>query len=137
DPFEDFGSGTSDPWGSRGIRRADSLSSAFLALADGGPARRRFVTPTDLPGLSVAGYGVNSVGDGRPFGTRDFGAMFFRRCWRELRDCLLVLDEITLWTDFYPHEYLEKLIFQGRRLNLRMLVAAQRLNLVPTAMRAE
>ena len=54
-----------------------------------------------------------------------------------LRDALLVLDEITLWSSSRESEALQKLVLQGRRLHIRMLVACQRVSLVPGVLLSE
>jgi hypothetical protein len=111
DPFNDFPS----------IQRCFSVQEGFDDLEENAACRRRFV-PT-----------INN-------GTRPFGDAFFRRVFdseRGLRDCLLCLDEITLWSGSHETESLQKLILQGRRIGIRLLVACQRIQLVPQVMLSE
>jgi hypothetical protein len=54
-----------------------------------------------------------------------------------LRNSLLVLDEITLHSEFRAKQSLKTLILQGRRLGIKMLVACQRLALIPDVMLSE
>ena len=102
--------------------RADSPDEALYDMAANPRACRRRVIPP--------------IGDD----SRDWGEQFFADCVdspHTLRDCLLVLDEITLWSRYRATTTLEKLILQGRRFGLRMAVACQRIALTPDVMLAE
>ena len=71
-----------------------------------------------------------------PFGasSRDWAEDFFVECVdgeHPLTDALLVLDEITLWTLPRESAALQKLVLQGRRLGIRMVVCCQRVSLIP------
>jgi hypothetical protein len=48
-----------------------------------------------------------------------------------VKNYLLVLDEVTLWTERVATKRLKTLCLQGRRLGVRLLVACQQLSLVP------
>jgi hypothetical protein len=70
--------------------------------------------------------------------SRDWATDFFERCIDELRDCLLVLDEITLWSQVYTAgSPLEVIVLQGRRLGIRLIVISQKIALVPDVMKTE
>lgn len=108
DPFEDFPE----------VRRRLSLSEAMEEMAQGKPLRRRVVPPIDHE-------------------SRDFAERFFELAIEKLRDCLIVLDEITLHSDRMETQQLRTLILQGRRLGLRMAIAAQKIQFVPQVMLGE
>lgn len=108
DPFDDFGR----------IQAADPVDSVDEALADLSyyTACRRRVRPP--------------VGeDSRQYAEDAFAAMIDGD--HPLRDCLLVLDEMTLWTRPTASSALEKLVLQGRRFGIRMAIACQRISLLP------
>lgn len=107
DPFEDF----------RAIRRRLTVERALEDLAEGKPCRRRIVPP----------FG----GD-----TKAWARSFFAACRAELRDCLLVLDEISLYSETKAPDDLEALLLQGRRIGVRTLLASQRLVTVPVEARS-
>jgi DNA helicase HerA-like ATPase len=63
-------------------------------------------------------------------------------CIRELRNCLLVIDELSLYCPTenlrsQENKALETLILQGRRYGIRMAVACQRLNRIPGEFHSE
>jgi hypothetical protein len=107
DPFEDF----------HGLRRRVQLGDALDDMAAGGPCRRRVVPPVH--------------------GSRAWADVFFGLALERLRDCLLVLDEITLWSEARETEQLRALVLQGRRLGIRLAVACQRISLVPGVLLSE
>lgn len=112
DPFEDFDN----------ILESENISDALNDMAHWETACRRRIVP--------------SIGDD----SQEFADSVFRQIIEgdpPLRDSLLLLDEITLWSEYRARKALKTLIFQGRRLGIRMLVASQRLALVPDAMLSE
>jgi hypothetical protein len=104
DPFNDFST----------IMRRGSLQDAIGDMAERGdkPCRRRVVPP----------IGDDSYG---------FAAEFFALAIQHLRDCLIVMDEMTMWSSAQESRDLRKLVLQGRRMRIRMAVAAQRVSLLP------
>lgn len=54
-----------------------------------------------------------------------------------IRNMLLVLDEITLWSKPRASKALTTLVLQGRRLGIRMFVGCQRISLVPDVILSE
>lgn len=114
DPFDDFdGIGLPDP--------DDSIDEALADLAYYTACRRRVRPP---------------VGDdSRAYAEDAFEAMISGNF--PLRDCLLVLDEMTLWTRPQASPTLEKLVLQGRRFGIRLAIACQRIALLPGVMLSE
>lgn len=108
DPFNDF----------VGIRARLSWEDALDDLEDGTPCRRRVIPP------------INT-------GTRRYAEEFFQAALERLRNCLVLLDEATLWSAPQASETLQALILQGRRMGLRMAVGCQRIALVPGIMLSE
>lgn len=104
DPFDDFGKITKSP----------SLESALLDLlrAKEAPCMRRVVPPIGEDSFAYA-------------------EKFFSLAIANLRDCLVVMDEMTMWSGMHESANFRKLVLQGRRLRLRMLLATQRLSLLP------
>ena len=127
DPFQDFDSlswpSSDDP---------EDLPCALADLEWWKTSCRRRVRPP----IGAAG----AAGEG---GSREWADDAFRDLidGREgspaLRRCLLVLDEITLWTGAHERQALQTLVLQGRRLKLRMIVACQRIALVPGVLLSE
>lgn len=107
DPFDDF----------KNVPAVE-LDDAFDELDEFPVCRRRIVPPIDHT-------------------SREFANDFFERSINELRDCLLVLDEITLWSSSNAPGALQTLVLQGRRLGIRMIVACQRISLVPGVILSE
>lgn len=103
----------------RRVRWQDALDD--LEDTDG-PCRKRVVPPI--------GAGSNSI---------DFGEEFFPACVDRLRDCLLVIEELTNYcsSTVIRGTALETLILQGRHFGIRLLVTCQRLNRVPGEFRSE
>jgi hypothetical protein len=103
----------------RRVRWQDALDD--LEKTDG-PCRRRVVPPVS--------EGSNSV---------DFGEEFFPACVDRLRDCLLVIEELTNYcsSTIIRGTALETLILQGRHFGIRMVVTCQRLNRIPGEFRSE
>jgi hypothetical protein len=126
DPFEDF---TSLSWPSSGD--PEDLSGALSDLEWWKTSCRRRVRPPI--GAAMAGEG----------GSREWAELAFadliegREGSPALRRCLLVLDEITLWTGPREGQALQTLVLQGRRLKLRMAIACQRIALVPGVLLSE
>lgn len=112
DPFEDFGS----------IIRSPTIDDALDDMAYWPSACRRRIVPP--------------IGDDSQEYAEDVFAKIIEG-ETPLRNCLLVLDEITLWSRFQAGQRLKTLILQGRRLGIKMLVACQRLALVPDVMLSE
>lgn len=56
---------------------------------------------------------------------------------RRIRNVLLVLDELTLWTTPQGDNIIQLLALQGRRLNIRIAAAIQRLALTPGVLQSE
>lgn len=108
DPFADFYT----------LKTAPDIDSALYDLMTFDVCRRRLEPP---------------IGDG----SRDYAEDFFSSCVEDLEDCLLVLDEITLWSGPVASKALETLVLQGRRLGIRIIVACQRISLVPGVILAE
>jgi len=105
DPFNDFG----------GLALREDVGEALADLSYYPTCRVRVTPP---------------VGDdSREYAEVAFGAMIDGE--HPLRDALLVLDEITLWTRPIPTSTFEKLILQGRRFGIRLAVACQRISLMP------
>lgn len=112
--------------GGPGFRKRLDYREALADLAaTDGPCRRRVVPPI-----------------GNTANCRDFAVPFFMACIEELRNCLLVIDELSLYC---PSENLraaemkslETLVLQGRRYGIRMVVACQRLNRIPGEFHSE
>lgn len=104
DPFNDFGKFTRSP----------TLESGLIDMvtSKNGPCVRRVVPPINEDSYA---YAEN----------------FFQYAISNLRDCLIVMDEMTMWSGAHETENFRKLVLQGRRLRLRMLLATQRLSLLP------
>ena len=113
DPFEDFD----------GIIESPTVEEALADMGHWTTACRRRVCPP-----------IND--DTHEFADEAF-SQIIGESETPLRNALLVLDEITLWSEYRAKRALKTLIFQGRRLGIRMLVASQRLALVPDAMLSE
>lgn len=111
DPFDDF----------KGVLRRDSVLACLDDLHRGGPCRRRVVPPLDSFDPET----------GEPLGSRDYAEDFFRLAVRYLRNCTIVLDEMSLWTESSESETFQKLVLQGRRWGLKMVIACQRIQLIP------
>jgi hypothetical protein len=122
DPFNDFGR----------VRRRLDLDDAIEDLLEYPTACRRRVVPE----VSIE---WDENGDPRPTleTRRYFERLVGKLVSRKVRNLLLVLDELTLWTTPRGSELLELLIFQGRRFNIRVATAIQRMALTPGAMQAE
>lgn len=103
-----------DPFGDFGTIPKRALSDALeeMELAGEGVCRRRVVPPIDDDSY-------------------EFAERFFAEAVVKLRNCLLILDEMTMWCSPRESRNLRKLILQGRRMGLRMGVAAQRVSLLP------
>lgn len=105
------------------IRRRMDFETALSDLeGTDGPCRRRIVPPfVD---------GKNAV---------SFGEQFFPACVDRLRNCLLVVEELTAYcsTTVIKGTALETLILQGRHFGIRMLVTCQRLNRIPGEFHSE
>lgn len=108
DPFNDF----------RRIQEAEDWQEALDDLSDGEPCRRRVRPPVSRDSMAYADA-------------------FFDAAIDQLRDCLLVLDEMSLWSQMRETDALRILILQGRRLGLRLCVGCQRIALVPGVMLSE
>jgi hypothetical protein len=94
------------PW----IRRRLEIDDAVADLASGEPCRRRVVCPWQED-------------------TREFGERFFRAIVEDVRDCLIVVDELTMFTDTTPttmDRSFRKILFEGRKPGLRLVLASQR-----------
>lgn len=118
DPFDDFDF----------VRRRIDLKAALSDMSDGRPCHRRVVPPL-----------VIESDDGEPIraGSREYALEFWKQAVHSLRDCLVVLDEMSLWSGSRADSLLLALIMQGRRLGLRLAVACQRIQLVPGDMLSE
>ena len=103
DPFGDF----------TGIAQSPSVEAAIADLEANRVAGRRRVVPP-ITDASV-----------------EYAEAFFRMAIERLRNCTIVLDEVTLWTGIQSGRALLTLINQGRRLGIRIVVACQRISLVP------
>jgi len=112
DPFDDF----------RGIKRYDSFWEAFRLMGRGEPARRvRYV-----PDISID--------------TQEWADAFFRRIRDpklNFRNLLLLLDEISLWSEPHEGKNLKALIMQGRRFGIRICAASQKIAMVPQSVQSE
>jgi hypothetical protein len=113
DFFKDFG-------GKGGIQLAYSLADALADLDESSACRRRLV-PSTLESQAFGEHLWRVVFDD------DEGA----------RDCLLVLDEISLLSPQRASDALRRVVNQGRRYGLRIATACQRVQLVPDVMRHE
>ena len=103
DPFDDL----------RGLQLVETPEDAIDGLAQYDVCRRR-LRP--------------SIGDD----SREYADDLFSMLVEDgVKDYLLVLDEVTLWTARNQGRALQTLVLQGRRLGVRMLVACQQLSLVP------
>ena len=102
DPFNDF----------TGLRARGSFWDALNDMDGDEPMRRRFVPPDVVD-------------------SRAFGRSFFKAVVEHLRECLLVLDELTLWTDENPTTHFEMLILQARKFRLRLAIATQEIQYAP------
>lgn len=113
DPFGDFG----------GLRLRVDPFEALGEMSDWHPGalRRRIKPPI--------------TEDSRGFATEIFEAMIGDET--PLRDSLLVLDEMSLWSGGIETATLRTLILQGRRLGVRIAAACQRISLVPGVMLSE
>jgi hypothetical protein len=74
--------------------------------------------------------------------THQFGSEVFQAAIDDLRNCLVVMDEVTLWTTPYTgarntDDPFTKLVLQGRRLGLRIIAGVQRFTLFPQLLQAE
>jgi len=118
DPFDDFSA----------IRQRLELRDALADMAVDGPMRRRVVPPLVIEGED---------GEAVKAGSREYAHAFFKLAINSLRDCLIVLDEMSLWSSNREDAVLQALILQGRRLGLRLAVACQRIQLVPGVMLSE
>jgi hypothetical protein len=109
DPFGDF----------RGLMRTSSENAAIDLIQYATACRRRLVPPIR--------------------GSRTWSEKLFDRLGDRgaPADYLLVLDEITLWSQKKETEPLERLVLQGRRLGIRLLVACQKVALVPDVLLSE
>ena len=130
DPFEDF-NGLAWPQiaalGSESEEEKGDLSEALLDMHYWPKACRRRVKP---PIGAASREWAEAAFVACVEGIDDTGAP-------PLRDALLCLDEITLWSNSRESEALQKLVLQGRRLHIRMLVACQRVSLVPGVLLSE
>lgn len=109
DPFNDF----------TRIQKAKGIYDAMDAMAANPLAcRRRVVPPIDE-------------------GSKEYAEWFFEVAIDELRNCLIVMDEMTLWSNSVASTPLTTLVLQGRRLGLRMAIACQRIALVPGVILSE
>lgn len=112
--------------GGPGIRRRVQTAEALSDLeSTDGPCRRRVV-----PTIGASGN------------CRDFAIDFFAECVERLRNCLLVIDELSLYcpTENLRNSHmksLETLLLQGRRYGIKMVVACQRLNRIPGEFHSE
>lgn len=96
------------------IRRRLDLAEAVRELEEAGdaPMRRRVSVPWEED-------------------TEAFGHRFFAAVAKHVRNCLVVVDEIlTIAPDLHPDRMdpnLKKILFQGRKAGLRLLMTSQRL----------
>jgi hypothetical protein len=112
DPFDDF----------KDIALADSVDEALIDMEYWpGACRRRIVPPIGDDSMVYAEDVFSRIIEGG----------------HPLRNALLCLDEISLWSQFQPTKRLKTLIQQGRRLGIKMLVASQRLADVPQTILSE
>jgi hypothetical protein len=112
DPFGDFES----------VRlRVDPETALADMASTEGAMRRRITPPIDLESREFSSWLFNEMVDGE----------------NPLRDCLLVLDEMSLWSGAIETQELRTLILQGRRLGIRIAAACQRISLVPGVMLSE
>jgi hypothetical protein len=62
--------------------------------------------------------------------TRSYAAEFFAKVVERVRDCVISLDELQLWTDTHPATMdpnFKRILFQGRKAGLRLLMASQQI----------
>lgn len=113
DPFDDFAA----------IRRRLDPAEALAEMNAQFPGaiRRRVVPPIGDESRAYADYWFNQMIDGET----------------PLRNCLLVLDEITLWSASIETQALRTLVLQGRRLGIKLAVAVQRIALTPGVILSE
>lgn len=104
DPFDDFSFGGAAPL-------APSIHDALSDLEENEVAWRRLKPPLDS--------------------TRDYGNYLFQEVVKRLRNTLLVVDEISLYTTQRASRSLETILFQGRRFGVRTIFACQRINRIP------
>jgi len=123
DAFDDFAP----------MRRVPSMEAGIERMTDLAPHRLRF-TPELVRGddgkISVDGTGLSSTA---------WGENFFGDCFERLRNTLLGLDEISLWSkrNVESTPNLEAVVNQGRRRGLRMVVACQRIQRCPAIILSE
>ena len=118
DPFDDFAT----------VRQRLDLADALRDMAEGGPGRRRVVPPLVVE---------DENGEIVKAGSREYAHRFFKLAIASLRNCLVVLDEMSLWSGNREDAILQAVILQGRRLGLRLAVACQRIQLIPGVMLSE
>lgn len=97
--------------------RSPSIEHAVYDLARFGPCWRRVSPPRG--------------------GTRAYGDHFLRQVLEYVRDCVIVIDEVTKFFDADGTDDLEELVFQGRKYGLRFASTTQRVNELPRQIRAE
>lgn len=132
DPFNDF----------RGLRYRESCEEALEEMASASAIRRRVVPPISKDSREWAREFFNRCVGGRVNEFSGGAAGWDREEWdgieRDgLTDCLLGLDEMTLWSNSDEQTELRTLILQGRRLGIRIVAACQRIALVPGVMLSE
>lgn len=98
-----------------GLTLASGPETALRDLSFGTPCRRRIVPPIGNSSRLFADWLFNEMIEG------EF----------PLRNCTLVLDEMTLWSKMVASPALEALILQGRRFGLKLVMGCQRISLVP------
>ena len=121
DPFEDF-SGLGWP----SYAETDEEKADYSEALDDLHYYERFCRRRVKPPIGA---------DSRDYAEEAFAAIIEGE--EPLRRALLVMDEITLWSNARETEALRKLVLQGRRLQIRMLVACQRISLVPGVLLSE
>ena len=127
DPFCDFNSLS---WPSSGD--PEDLPGALADLEWWKTSCRRRVRPP------IGAAGASGEGGSREWAEEAFADLIDgREGSPALRRCLLVLDEITLWTGPREGQALQTLVLQGRRLKVRMAIACQRIALVPGVLLSE
>lgn len=112
DPFNDF----------RDVQAVSSIDEALWDMSYWPEACRRRIIPP--------------IGDDSMDFAEDVFAKIIEGEYR-LRNSVLALDEISLWSRFSASKRLTTLIRQGRRLGIKMLAASQRLADVPATLLSE
>lgn len=110
--FDSFGSFT-------GIRLVDSIETALEDLQRFEVACRRRVQPEFSSD------------------THAYAEHAFKLIIECLRNCLVVLEELSLWTEPKITRRLRKLIIQGRQIGVRLLLVAQQVSLIPYELQSQ